>query len=289
MKKSTLFFVLGLTLFPYIGRAATCSRANLTRCLDSACAINVSSNPAARCQYCGTASAGTPPTKGGMKALSVGTSSKNTLTEKELKKAPSDPGDRYAWATAQCIAKVGGCTADDVSDVYDKLIEQSCKAAGINAQMATLHAAAKKTKTESACKTDITACLIDVKRCGADYRSCEANADFDKFFSACSVEATGCDDYIAGIRTKLIAARDESIKNADTLLANITKSYQDAREKKLASIRNGCKDNNARDACVESVCERSMANKCGVGFESEKSMAIQLCKFYELACAAVKL
>ena len=37
-----------------------CSVANLTRCLDSVCAINVSSNPAARCQYCGTTDAGTP-------------------------------------------------------------------------------------------------------------------------------------------------------------------------------------------------------------------------------------
>ena len=63
-----------------------CSRANLTRCLDSVCAINISSNPAARCQYCGSVGAGTPPnTK--MKSVSVGASAKYNISDKELKKA----------------------------------------------------------------------------------------------------------------------------------------------------------------------------------------------------------
>ena len=290
MKKSILYFIVGLILLPNTGRAATsCSHASLTRCLDSACAINISSNPAARCQYCGTASAGTPSSKPAMKSVSVGASSKNTLSDKELKNAPADPGDRYAWATAQCIAKVGGgCTADDVSEAYDQLIEQSCKAAGISAQMATLQASARKTKSEASCTTDITACLIDTKKCGPDYRACETNTDFDKFFSACSVEATGCDAYIARIRTTLIASRDGAVKNADTLLANITASYQNARNRKLTAVREGCADNSTRDECVATVCERSMTNKCGAGYASEKSMAIQLCKFYDVACATIK-
>jgi len=290
MKKYTLFFAALVFIAPATVRAAaSCSKANLTRCLDSACAINVSSNPAARCQYCGTASAGTPPTKGGMKSLSVGASSKNTLTEKELKSAPTDPGDRYAWATAQCIAKLGNtCTPDDVSDTYDKLIEQSCKAAGVSAQMASARESLKNKATNSSCTTDITACLISDKKCGADYRACENDADFNKFFAACSVEATGCDAFISGIRDKLIASRNDAVKNADTLLANIVKAYQDARERKLKSIKEACADNTTRDDCIEIVCQNNMKNKCATGFETEKSAAVQLCKFYDTACATIK-
>ncbi len=290
MKPHYIFFIIALTLFPNVGNSATtCSRANLTRCLDSVCAINVSSNPAARCQYCGTASAGTPQTKGGMQNLSVGASSKNTLTDKELKNAPSDPGDRYAWATAQCIAKVGGgCTPDDVSDIYDKLIEQSCKAAGVNAQMASLRAAAKKTVSRASCNTDITSCLIAANKCGPDYSACKDDAEFNKFFAACSVDATGCDEHINSIRNDLLAARKDTFKNADTMLAAIVESYQKAREQKLAAARKSCTDNAGRDDCVATVCEQNMRNKCGIGFESEKSAAVLMCKFYEVACAALR-
>lgn len=222
-----------------------------------------------------------------MKSVSVGTSSKYNITDKELKKAPEDPGERYAWATAQCIKKVSGCTAEDVSETYDKLIEQSCTAAGVSAKLdKTLDQMAKK-KTKSSCKTDITACLVADKYCTADYRKCSENADFDKFFSTCSVNATGCDDYISEIRETLIAARDEAIKNTDTVLNKIISAYKTARDKKLSEIKAGCTDNAARDACVETVCARNMPNKCGDGYESEKASAIGLCKFYDVACATI--
>ncbi len=288
MKAKLVFLISALLLCTNAHAVAKCSRANLTRCLDSVCAINVSSNRAARCQYCGTSSAGTPPSeKKGMKAVSAGASAKYNLTDKELKKAPTDPGERYAWATAQCIKKVAGCTAEDVTDAYDKLIEQSCTAAGVSAKLdKTLEQVAKK-KTKSACKTDITACLVADKYCTADYRKCSENADFDKFFSTCSVNATGCDDYIAEIRETLIAARDEAIENTESVLAKIIAAYQVAREKQLTSIKSGCVDNTARDECVETVCARNMPNKCGDGYESEKASAIGLCKFYEIACATI--
>ena len=107
-----------------------CSVANLTRCLDSVCAINVGANPAARCQYCGSASAGEPSKSTTMKSISAGAFAKYTISDKELKKAPSDPGERYVWGTKLCLQKVSGCTPDDVTDNYDSLVEQSCKAAG---------------------------------------------------------------------------------------------------------------------------------------------------------------
>ena len=278
---------MAIIALPWGARAATCSRANLTRCLDSACAINVSSNPAARCQYCGTDSAGTPPTNTGMKAVSVGASASSTLSSKQLNSAPTDPGKRYVWATTECLKKISGCTADDVTDVYDPLIEQSCKAAGINAQMATLHAAAQKTKSASSCKTDVTACLVATTRCTGDYRSCKDDVDFDRFFSECSIAATGCDEHLKTIRADLIAARDTAIKNADDAIEQIVTAYQNARARRIDAIKTACKNNSGREQCIETVCERNMPNKCATGFESERSMATQLCKFYDTACATI--
>lgn len=222
-----------------------------------------------------------------MKSISVGTSAKYNISDKELKKAPTDPGERYAWATAQCIKKISGCTADDVSNTYDKLIEQSCASAGISAKLdQTLEKNAKK-KTKTACKTEITACIIADKRCAADYRNCSENSDFDNFFSTCSVNSTGCDDYISEIRETLISARDDSLKNIENVLEKIIIAYQTAREKQISGILSGCRDNSARDACVETVCERNMPNKCADGYQGEKASAIGLCKFYETACATV--
>lgn len=288
MKNAKLLFIISLTMAPVMAGAATCSRANLTRCLDSACAINISSNPAARCQYCGTDTAGAAPADNGMRSVSVGQSAKYTFSAKELKSAPDDPGERYAWASKGCLKKLDGCTPDDIEDTYDTLIEQSCKAAGISAQMASLQAAARQAKNMSSCKTDIRACLIAEKRCHADYRACDDNAVFDRYFSECSIEATGCDAHISAIRTELVAARDTAVKNADSMLATLVASYQDGRAKRLAAARADCTDNAGREACIESVCERSMRNKCGVGYESERSMATQLCKFYDIACATLK-
>ena len=61
-----------------------CSVANLTRCLDSACAINIGANPAARCQYCGSESAGEPEKSTAMKSISAGASAKYNISDKEL-------------------------------------------------------------------------------------------------------------------------------------------------------------------------------------------------------------
>ncbi len=286
MKTKILFLGLLFTCLSSAHAATTCSRANLTRCLDSACAIGVSSNPSARCQYCGTSSAGTPP-KNAMRSVSAGTSAKYNISDKELKSAPTDPGQRYAWATKQCIAKVAGCTADDVTDTYDTLIEQSCKAAGVSAQLSqTLDQVAKK-KSKTACQSEITNCVIGDKNCMADYRNCTADADFDRIFSACGVETGDCDDYMSEIRNDLIANRDNAVRNAESLLNQIVASYQNAREKKLSSIKSDCADGTAYDACVATVCANNMTNGCAAGYESEKSMAIQLCKFYEIACATI--
>lgn len=286
MIKKTAFIMLAFALVPNMGHTA-CSRANLTRCLDSACAINVSSNPAARCQYCGTADAG-EPNDAGMRAVSVGTSSRLTISSKDLKNAPTDPGERYVWASKKCITMIDGCTADDVSETYDSLIEQSCTAAGITAQMSVLFEKARQKKTSATCSSEITACVVGNAKCTSRYSACAEDSDFNRYFSECSVAATGCDEYLADIRTTLMTARDNAIQNAENALLALVQSYRDAREKRLASITQSCKDNSGRDACIISICNRSMPNQCDEAHPSERSMATQLCKFYDIACSTLK-
>ena len=287
MNKKAIFFILGLQIIPSISTAATCSRANLRRCLDSVCAINVSSNPAARCQYCGTASAGTPSTANSQSA-------QYTLSEKELEDAPTDPGKRYIWATTECIKKVSGCTAEDVSDIYDSLIEQSCKAAGISAKMTELRSAASKLVSSASCSTDIQTCIVDEKRCGSDFSGCKTDSEFNKFFSECSVEATGCNDYLSAIKQTLMSDRDMVIANTEKMIQNIVSAYQTARANKLSSVQISCTDDIAFESCKQTICELHMPNKCKKESEtetktadSEMKSAENLCKFYQTACELI--
>ena len=286
MIKKTAFIIFCLALMPNLGRAA-CSRANLTRCLDSACAINISSNPAARCQYCGTADAG-EPNDSGLRSVSIGASAKFSIPARDLRSAPDDPGERYVWASKKCLALVSDCTADDIADTYDKLIEQSCTAAGINAQMAVLFENARKTKSESTCRSEITACMISGDRCTSRFDNCADNSDFDKYFSECSIASVGCDGHLAAIRTTITKSRDTAIKNAEETLMAIINGYRAARESRLNAAMGSCTGDAGRNACIAMVCERNMPNKCDGSESAETSMATQLCRFYDTACATLK-
>ena len=286
MFRKLAFLALYFASVPGLAYAA-CSRANLMRCLDSVCAINVSTNPSARCQYCGTADAGVPPTDG-MRSVSVGASTQYNISTKELRSAPTDPGQRYVWATTKCIAMVSDCTPDDVSDVYDKLIEQSCTAAGISTQMANLHAKSAKTKTQSACSAEISACILSDTKCANGFTACADDADFNKFFAECSVNATGCDNYNSTIRTELLSSRASAVKNAESVINSIVKSHADDRERRIASAKSTCTNNSGRESCINRICNERMANQCGAGHSDEQSMAAQLCKFYDTACATLK-
>ncbi|MCQ2581585.1 MAG: hypothetical protein MJ170_01215 [Alphaproteobacteria bacterium] len=282
--KTVIYSLVAFMILPNTLWGASCSRANLTKCLDSVCAINFSSNPAARCQYCGTSSAGTPPTSK-MRTVTTG-STKYMLTDKELKSAPTDPGQRYVWATRQCLEKVADCTADDVTDTYDKLIEQSCTAAGVSAEMKNLTANVSKTKSESVCSGEISACVTRENKCGTNYSNCKTDSDFDRVFSECATDATGCESFTASIKQTISQSKDSVINALETNLESIVLAHQQNRANKILSIQNGCKDNSARDACVKTVCANNMRNKCEN--ESEKTMAQSLCKFYDIACGTLK-
>lgn len=285
MKQRLLFLTIVFSFAPAFVYGA-CSTANLTRCLDSVCAINIGANPAARCQYCGTASAGDATKSGTMRNVSVGLSTKYTVSDKELKKAPKDPGERYVWGTRLCIEKLPDCTPDDVSDVYDSLIEQSCKAAGITTEITNLAKKTNSAKTQTNCATEIESCVTDTKRCRADFSNCKNESDFDKYFSECGVLSNGCESFLTNIRKSLIASRKTSMANSEKLLNNIVTTYQNNRKQRLTTAQTGCKNNKATNDCVKRVCENNMRKKCAD--KNEQAAAQSLCKFYDTACERLK-
>ncbi len=296
MKYRNLFLSATLLFVPNLVFGA-CSTNNLTRCLDSVCAINIGANTAARCQYCGTANAGSPSTtsatsiSGGtlaMKNITAGNAAKYTISDKELKKAPSDPGQRYVWARERCLEKVKGCTDDDAKETYNPLIEQSCVAAGINAGITALANKAKETKTEKTCSTEITSCIIDEKHCLADYTNCESDADFDKHFSQCILDSIGCDTFTSAIRSTVLSKRDTTFKNSELALKNMVASYQNARKQRLAGTEQACSDGSAKQKCIKQVCSRNMRHQCSEGFEYEEQMATTLCEYHDVACERLK-
>ena len=285
MQYRFLFLIINLMFAPTLVFGA-CSVSNLTRCLDSVCAINIGANPAARCQYCGTSSAGAPTKSNAMQNLSLGTSSKYTVSNKELSGAPTDAGERYAWGTRLCLQKISGCTTDDVTNNYDKLIEQSCRAAGISAEMVNLAKKANTVKTQTICATEIESCIVDEKHCSANYKNCKSDSDFNNYFSQCSVASNGCESYLSNIKNTLASFRANSFANADKLLKNIVSAYQSNRNQRLTTAQSGCKNNKATNDCVTRVCQNNMRNKCAN--ENEKSAARELCKFYDTACERLK-
>ncbi len=286
MIKRFALFILGLCVMPQIGWAAPCSRINLTKCLDSACAINLSSNPAARCQYCGTADAGTPAASA-MKSVTAGASSKNTISAKDLKKAPSDPGDRYIWASKLCLGIVPNCTSEDISEAYDPLIEKSCTAAGISNDMATLQKkAAKNTKTANSCTDEIMVCLTATNKCNSDFSKCSSEEQFNNAFATCSSQATGCTNFIDKVRNNIATNRKSTLSAKDSNIEAIVASHQSKRNQKMASIKSNCSGNTDYDSCVTTACKNNTSNNCEN--DEQKKIATNLCQFYKTACAKVK-
>ncbi|MBO4480187.1 MAG: hypothetical protein J5742_00995 [Alphaproteobacteria bacterium] len=270
--------------FDTYAAVSKCSKTNLMRCLDSACAINASMNAAARCQYCGTSAAGTPPSQKGLSNVTVGQSTKYAISDKDLSLAPSDPGKRYIWATTECIKKLPDCTPDDASSAYDKLIEQSCKAAGITTQIKNQATSLNTKPTKTKCNSTFTACIE--KKCGVGFDLCETDGDFDRFVAECGADASGCDEYIAEFKKSTASARTSAIKNRDKLVQTIADGYQTTRKTKLSNAMANCTNGSAANACIKTVCENNMRGKCKDS--TEKSMATQLCKFYETACTVLK-
>lgn len=286
MKKSISIFFSGIFAFCFCaGAHAACLKQNFNQCLDSACAINIGTNPAARCQLCGTSDAGKDTS--GMSAITLGMSAKNTLTAAQLKSAPSSPAERYAWAIKECSKKINECTADD-TDEYDKLIEQSCRAASIEIKMASAQKSVTSKKDKQVCESEINICIRDEKKCNTDFSLCRDDTDFNRVFSECSVASSGCSEFTNDIRTANLTARDNAVKNSELAITKLVERYKSERQAKLESAKSGCANNSAYDKCVSNVCAQNMKNGCAPEFSSEKVMAQQLCKFQKTACERLR-
>ena len=289
MKRHNVFFIAIICaiapVFCAPAAVSKCQKTGLQRCLDSACAINIGMNPSARCQYCGTSSAGNPPSQKGLSNITAGQSTKYVLTDQELRVAPSDPGRRYIWATTECIKKLPDCTTDDVSDLYDKLIEQSCKAAGVSMQVTSAMEAINKKPTKSSCNDTFTTCMN--KKCGTAYENCEDGTTFTKTIAECATEASGCDDYITEFRNAITNDRKSMYTLRESVLQTLVKNYQSTRESKLAGAKSNCKSGETFNSCVAAACSNNMPNKCENN-KTERSMAEKLCQFYKTACTVLK-
>lgn len=289
MKRHNIFFIATICavapVFCAPAAVSKCQKTSMQRCLDSACAINIGMNPSARCQYCGTSAAGNPPSQKGLSKVTAGQSTKYVLTDREMRNAPSDPGARYVWATNECIKKLPDCTPDDVSDLYDKLIEQSCKAAGVTMQAASAIESINKKRTKTSCNDTLTTCMD--KKCGTTFENCEEDAIFTRSIAECAAESTGCDDYIAEFRATITTDRKTAAARRESVLQTLVKNYQSTRESKLSSAKSNCKSGKTFETCVTATCNNNMPNKCDNN-KTERSMAERLCQFYKTACTVLK-
>ncbi|MDR1071123.1 MAG: hypothetical protein LBL21_00565 [Rickettsiales bacterium] len=276
------------------GFAAKCKISDLQKCLDSACYDDMDSG--SRCYMCGTSLAKKPEKQKyalgdtpEMKSLSVGKSSKNTISDKDLKNAPADPGDRYKWATAECVKKLKDCSPEDATENYDKLIDQSCKIAlGSSDYEASLKKAAVK-KTADQCGADLSVCLLSASKCAGNMLNCEEDGEFNRNFSACMVEASGCDEFTTTLRDKMKKQRDDMVAKKESRLSDLVRLRRMEREENLAAANRIC--NGGKDACVLEMCgnlPNGLDENGLCGDSEEKIMAASLCKFVDIACDKIK-
>lgn len=291
MKYIKLFLTSVLLCAPAIA-FGDCSDTNLKRCLDSACAIGLTTNPNARCQYCGFASSfdNAASTK---TSTNLGSASKYTISNKDLKKAPTDPGERYVWARQKCFEMLDECTANDADRVYYPLILEACQNRNKKAEQKVLMSKSNNTKSDDGCYVAVNECITDDKHCLSDYRNCESDTDFTKYFSDCSikpnVKQVCTPEYLSKQRSVLIGVRDQTFKTAADNIKRVVKQHQDARKnpKRSDDPRVICKDDTGKQTCINSMCG-NLPNQCAEGFEYEIQMAEQLCKYYDTACSKLK-
>ena len=298
--RKTIFGCLAFVLFAFYAPDgfARCRVQDLISCLDSVCAINIGISPGARCYLCGNDSATRPeiPTSAiqrgnvpGMQELDLGRSGRNTLSERDLRNAPTRPSERFAWAQRECFQRVNNCTSDDVEDNYAELIRMSCDALGVAQDMTAAIARAQETKTAEQCTVEFNACLLADHRCGLNMLACAEDADFNRNFSACMVETSGCDDFTTAMRASMMTSRDEMLARRDGNIQKLVDLRRMERENRLEVANRMCTEG-GREGCIAEVCgNMSHGLQNGVcANQYERMWAASLCRFVEIACDRVR-
>ena len=279
MKITARFFalcIMSFALFTQSADAAACHVPNLIRCIDSACVAGLSGDPTVRCGLCGSSAV--------TLTRRPSTTQRASATTLEIRNAPTDPAARYAWAATECMRLIAGCTARDVSDNYDRLIEQSCRAANVSMNFAAAAQVAERKNPET-CRREITACMTE--RCGAEWTNCASNADMDRLFANCLISTDcGHDPNTAAIRTGMQSQRDNldatRISRAEAMAAQ----RRQERESTAQQARNDCRSGRLKQACVTQMCA-NFANNCE-NDRDETAMATSLCRYVDIACGNIR-
>jgi len=257
-------------------------------------------NPASRCYMCGTSAAeGARPPEDPrerqrqapqMQTLALGGSSRNTISDRDLRDAPRRPEDRYLWAQQQCLTLLSDCTERDIEDNYDRLIEQACHIAmnDIEFNVALREAAVRK--TEDTCNTELSQCLLGANRCGPNMLECESNEDFNRNFSACAVYVGGCDDFTTALRSRMMTQRDEMIAQRGRRVQELAELRRNEREHRWQQATGMCQDDRGFNACVIEMCGNFPIGLVdGICQDQEETRwARQICEFVRTACQRLR-
>ncbi|MDR0449513.1 MAG: hypothetical protein LBG89_03605 [Rickettsiales bacterium] len=297
-------------------KSAKCKTADLVKCIDSVCLTDLATDPGSRCVLCGSAKASEiagrkKDTYHGaenapkFQALSLGANSKILISDKDLKKAPSAPDERYAWAVNQCLEKVSNCEADDAREEYDPLIETSCRAFMSAEEYSAAASKVAAVKSEETCRTEIGICMTNDLRCGAGWVNCKgdmASAAFDKFYSSCLLES-GCVDN-GGAILAYLKAQSKSVDEAiDARLAGAKAAANAARKERWNAIVDVCTDGVAKKQCIANYCAMfdtamgahgtpggavmALASS-GCVYAASRSMAESICSYVDEICKIEK-
>ena len=153
--------------------------------------------------------------------------------------------------------------------------------------MASLQKKATKNKrSETTCTNEITQCMTKSDKCNTDYSKCSDDKQFDLFLSTCSIQATGCNDFVTHIRKSIDKTRKTALQNAKDNVAAIVAAHQNERTKRLENIRSGCSTNTDYENCVSRACRDNTNNNCETS--AEQTIANNLCQFYKTACTKIK-
>ena len=300
LRRTYLLFALACVLFARAADASRCRISDLQTCLDSACMEH--GNPASRCYMCGTSAAeGARPPEDDRKSarmapqmtsLSMGGSSRNTISDKDLKDAPTKPEDRYMWAQSTCLGKLSDCSEDDVEENYDKLLGQACNIAMNDLEFNASILRSKEKKTEDTCNAELSQCLLRADRCGPNMLGCADgdNTDFNRNFSACAVDVGGCDDFTTDLRSRMLSQRDEMVNKRDERVQELAELRKNERENRLQQVTAMCQEDRGFNACVMEMC-----GNFPIGLvdgmcqnQEEARWARQICAFVSTACQRLK-
>lgn len=278
MKIAAKFFALSLAVavLPAMPAHASCHVPNLIRCIDSACIAGLAGDPTVRCGLCGSSAV--------TLTRRPSANQRASATTLEIRNAPTDPAARYSWAATECLQRIAGCTSDDVTDNYNPLIEQSCRAANVSMSFAAA-ATAPVRKSSAECRRDMIECMN--RRCGAGFANCQQDSDLDRNFSTCLIDTScGSDPEVSDIRNTIRRSRDDFERNRIAAAESAATQRRRARESAAQSAREDCRTGAAKESCVRSMCA-NFANRCEDN-RDETAMANNLCRFVDIACGKIR-